>query len=82
MTYRTTLTGGRLHGRHIAINAPDEWAAAAHLRPLLDALNEPLTLWTFPVPHYAGGFDLFGEVPTIETITLDEALEALNNHAE
>lgn len=79
MTYRILITGGRLHGRHVAVDAPDEWSAMAHMRPLLDALNEPHTVWNWPVPHLPGTADLFGDAPQVETITLDEALEALNH---
>ena len=74
MTYRTTFHTGPLRGRTVTVFAASEFMAATMIAEALgqDAMN--CAGW--PVYHDTGTLDMFGAAP-VETITLEQALEAL-----
>ena len=76
--YRIQITVGRLHGQAVTVMASDEWAAMAKLNK---ALDDKTAVYTWPVFVAPGTGDLFGTAPEVETITLQQALEALKADA-
>lgn len=75
MTYRIKIISGALAGRTVTTQADTEFSA---FRILSDALGDVFGEKGWPVLHVPGAPTLFGVEPDVETITLEQALEALN----
>lgn len=72
--YRLFVSTGPLAGKNIVVRAGSEWDAMNDIQ--YAGISTGINDW--PVFHAPGTGDLFGDAVDVPTITLEQALEALN----